>query len=432
MTSTTQPRILIIGGGIGGLCLAQGLRRAGVPVTVHERTRARTDWLQGYRIHINPRGSRALRDCLDPANWQTFVDTVSTVGGGFAFVTEHLRTLVELDEELVNKGSTDPADRHHGVSRITLREVLLNGMSDVVRFGSTFQRYETTPDGRVTAYFEDGTSDTADLLVGADGANSRVRGQLLPHAHRVDTGVLAVAGKYRLTDASRRELPAELTTRANNVLPLGPGSLFTAVWSGDRRTAAVPTTADSGLLYDPTADYAFWGYADEATRFPDSGRLDGYTGERLRQVVLDRIRRWSPDLRRLVAGSDPDTVNVVRIRSASPVDPWPTGPVTLLGDAIHNMTPMAGIGANTALRDADLLRRQLIAVRDGGRALAPAVAEYERQMLDYGFAAVRLSLRNARQAGSANPVARAAFRGLLRTAGAVPALKRRMFADIGN
>ena len=59
---------MIIGGGIGGLCLAQGLRRAGIDVTVYERTLTRTDWLQGYRIHINPHGSRALHDCLDPAN----------------------------------------------------------------------------------------------------------------------------------------------------------------------------------------------------------------------------------------------------------------------------------------------------------------------------------------------------------------------------
>jgi hypothetical protein len=53
------------------------------------------------------------------------------------------------------------------------------------------------------------------------------------------------------------------------------------------------------------------------------------------------------------------------------VRPWPTGPVTLLGDAIHNMTRMAGSGANTALRDADLLRRQLISVAEDRVGLRP-------------------------------------------------------------
>ena len=98
---------------------------------------------------------------------------------------------------------------------------------------------------------------------------------------------------------------------------------------------------------------------------------------------------------------------------------WPTGPVTLLGDAIHNMTPMAGIGANTALRDADLLRRNLIAA---GPDVTAAVADYERRMLDYGFAAVARSLRNTRFATSGHRVAR----GLLRAVNLAPPLKRRM------
>ena len=73
MTSTPlNLEVMIIGGGIGGLCLAQGLRRAGIDVTVYERTQARTDWLQGYRIHINPDGSRALSNSLPPTVWRRF------------------------------------------------------------------------------------------------------------------------------------------------------------------------------------------------------------------------------------------------------------------------------------------------------------------------------------------------------------------------
>jgi 2-polyprenyl-6-methoxyphenol hydroxylase-like FAD-dependent oxidoreductase len=106
--------------------------------------------------------------------------------------------------------------------------------------------------------------------------------------------------------------------------------------------------------------------------------------------------------------------------------------VTLLGDAIHNMTPMAGIGANTALRDADLLRRQLIAVASGERDLIPALHEYEEQMLDYGFAAVKRSLNNARQAGSANRLARGAIRTVLRIVSAVPPLRSLMINSLGQ
>jgi 2-polyprenyl-6-methoxyphenol hydroxylase-like FAD-dependent oxidoreductase len=106
--------------------------------------------------------------------------------------------------------------------------------------------------------------------------------------------------------------------------------------------------------------------------------------------------------------------------------------VTLIGDAIHNMTPMAGVGANTALRDADLLRRQLIAVTSGDQELVPALREYEERMRDYGFAAVKRSLRNARQAGSTNRIARGAFRTVLRMVAGVPPLRRRMAASLGQ
>jgi len=420
--------VMIIGGGIGGLCLAHGLRRAGIPVAVYEQSLTRTDWLQGYRIHINPAGSRALHDCLDPAAWQAFLDTVSAAGGGFGFATERFEDLLRISRDEI-AGSPDPAEQHHGVSRISLRQALLSGLDDVLHLGKTFTHYEVNAEG-VTAYFADGSSDTADLLVGADGANSRVRTQLLPHAVRADTGVLAVAGKHRLTESALARLPERLTGDANLIVPAGRGFLFTAVWRHDRKTVTPDASMPEGFLLDNTSDYTFWAYADGTDRFPaDAGQLDGPA---LTEMVLDRLQDWSPELRELVAGSDPDTVNVVRLRSATPVEPWPTGPVTLLGDAIHNMTPMAGIGANTALRDADLLRRRLIAVQDGQSSLVGAVAEYERQMLDYGFAAVKQSLRNAKQAASGNRFGRAMFRTVLRTTNAVPPLKRRFARALGS
>ncbi|NUR69635.1 MAG: FAD-dependent monooxygenase [Hamadaea sp.] len=421
--------VMIIGGGIGGLALAHGLRQAGIEVAVYERSHARTEWLQGYRIHINPHGSRALRACLEPAAWQAFLDTVSTGDGGFGFTTEGFEDLLRITHDDIAV-SPDPAEQHYGVSRISLRQVLLSGLDDVLHLGKTFTRYETTADGRVRAYFEDGASATADLLVGADGANSRVRGQLLPHATRIDTGVTAVAGKHRLTESALARLPKRLTRDANLVIPAGRGNLFTAVWRHDRKTVAPDGSLPTGFLLDNTADYTFWAYADAADQFPSD--VDGYDGAALMSLILDRTRDWSPELRQLIGGSDADTVNLVRIRSASPVEPWPTGPVTLLGDSIHNMTPMAGIGANTALRDADLLRRQLIAVRDGQTSQAAAVAEYERQMREYGFAAVKQSLRNARQAASANRFGRTMFRAVLRTMSAVPPLKRRFARAFGS
>lgn len=425
MNSPQQLDIMIIGGGIGGLCLAHGLRRAGMGVTVYERTHARTDWLQGYRIHINPHGSRALYNSLPPAVWQRFLDTVSVNNGGFGFATEQLSDLLRFaGSEILPDAS--PADAHYGASRISLREVLLTDLDDVVRLGKTFDRYETGAGGRVTAHFSDGTSASADILVGADGANSRVRQQLLPDAERINTGILAIAGKHRLDSAN---LPRALREDANMIIPTGSGFLFTAVWQPDR-TMIVEEPAPDGFLLDNSTAYTFWAYADQASRFPLDTRT--LSGADLQGVVLDRTVGWAPALRELIGGSDPTTVNAIQVRSATPVDPWTTGRVTLLGDAIHNMTPMAGIGANTALQDADLLRRQLTAVTSRERELIAALHEYEEQMRDYGFAAVKRSLNNARQAGAANRLARGAFRTVLRVIAAVPPLRRRMIASLGQ
>ena len=83
--------VLIIGGGIGGLCLAQGLTRAGISATVYERDRAITDRLQGYRVHISPKGSRALHDCLPPNLFAAFAATCGHPPRTFRMMTERMR-----------------------------------------------------------------------------------------------------------------------------------------------------------------------------------------------------------------------------------------------------------------------------------------------------------------------------------------------------
>ena len=305
------------------------------------------------------------------------------------------------------------------MSRIRLRSVLLGGLDEVVEYGREFVRYELTPDGRVTAHFADGSAATGDVLVGADGANSRVRQQYLPHARRVDTGVLAVAGKHPLPGPE--PLPDALLGTPNNIVPPRSSWMFTAPWRAGAAGPAQPVADEQ--------DYLLWSYTAATDRFP-SDVLDR-DGAALQRLVLERTASWSPDIRTMVANSDPSTVAALPIRTMLPVEPWPASPVTLIGDAIHNMTPMAGVGANTALRDAALLARRL------GRRRArtgwwPRSPGYEREMLDYGFAAVRTSLRNARQAASDRRLPRALFTTALRAAEAVPAVKRAMFAGMGS
>src|SRR4249920_3412102 len=115
-------RVIIIGGGIAGLCLAQGLRQASVDVAVYERDRTPTDRLSGYCIHLNPAGSRALHACLLPALWNRLVATAGEPGG-LGFFSEQLDQLLVITDEDTHGGMTDPTARSHAIDRVRLREI---------------------------------------------------------------------------------------------------------------------------------------------------------------------------------------------------------------------------------------------------------------------------------------------------------------------
>ncbi len=415
-------KIAIIGGGTGGLCLAHGLRRAGFDVAVYERSRTRTERLQGYRVHINPHGSSALHECLPPEQWERFLATTGRSGGSFAFVTEKLRELVVLDEP----DGSDPTRAHHSVSRISLHQVLSSGLDGILNYDKEFVRYEEHDKG-VLCHFADGTTAEADLVVGADGANSRVRKQFLPDAQRVDTGILAVAGKLPLTDETRALVPARLTAGPNYIMPSAGRGMFTAPHEFGGEATNDETASIDPVLFENTGSYVMWAYGASRHRFPAG--LSEMDGSALRRTVLGQIRDWHPGLARMVELTPDGTVSLLPIFTSLPVKPWETGPVTLLGDAVHSMTPFRGIGANTALRDAQLLCRTLIASPDD---FGPAVADYEKKMRGYGFAAVRASKRSAEQFVSENRFGRSMARGMFAFVGAVPPLKRRMFRDQGN
>ncbi|MBB5083273.1 FAD-dependent oxidoreductase [Nonomuraea endophytica] len=417
---TTKKHVAIIGGGIGGLCLAQGLHKAGVQVTVYERDRTPAARLQGYRVHIDPHGAHALHDCLPPELWRAFLDTTGTSGQDFGFLTEQLDVLALIE----TPEAADPADDHHSVSRITLRQVLLADLEDVVRFGKTYERYERLPDGRVRLHFADGDTAVADIVVAADGGNSRVRKQYLPHAERVDTGITTVAGKFLLTDETRGLLARRLTDGPNNVIPPQGIGLFCAPHDLDGAAPAegIGATEQDGALMDNTASYILWAVGAAEGRFPAD--VADLPGPELQAAVSDMISGWHPDLRTMIERSHPDTVSLLPIRTSIPIEAWPASNITLLGDAIHSMTPMRGIGANTALRDARLL---CLALTGDGDELA-AIATYEKQMRGYGFAAVRDSLKAAKQFVGGNRLARTGFKTFLRTVQRFPALKSRVFS----
>jgi 2-polyprenyl-6-methoxyphenol hydroxylase-like FAD-dependent oxidoreductase len=91
-----------------------------------------------------------------------------------SFFDHHLKRLLRIDTAEIDCASVDS---ERPISRIALRKVLRDGVEHLISFGRTFERYEESPDGETIAYFEDGSTEHGTLLVGADGASSRVARQ---------------------------------------------------------------------------------------------------------------------------------------------------------------------------------------------------------------------------------------------------------------
>jgi 2-polyprenyl-6-methoxyphenol hydroxylase-like FAD-dependent oxidoreductase len=418
-------KIIVVGGGIGGLCLAQGLRKAGVGVEVYERDRTPGHRWEGYRIYVSPTGSRSLRACLPDPLWEAFLATSGRVGS-LGFLTEQLDELVVIEESITcPQGAADPAENHYAVDRRTLRRLLLAGLDDVVHFGAEFVRYEHTEDGRVAAIFADGRRAVGDVLVGADGASSRVRRQYLPHAGHVDARVGGVAHKLLLTDDTRTWVPQRLQSGMNSFIVDGPVALFTAVYDP-------PPGARSVLerVAGPTAETLDVPYllcavnADPAVLPRDLTSLDD---DAVRRTVDGLVAGWHPILRRILSESDPASRTPLRFSASAEVAPWESSNVTVLGDAIHTMPPLGGFGGNTALRDARLLGQMLASADRGERDLLDAVRHYEDEMRVYGYTAIRAALGMRDRALSTGGVGAIAVRTWFRFCRAVPAARRRTF-----
>jgi 2-polyprenyl-6-methoxyphenol hydroxylase-like FAD-dependent oxidoreductase len=321
---------------------------------------------------------------------------------------------------------------------VTLRQVLLAGLEKVVHFDKEFVRYEQLGDGgQVTAYFADGTSATADLLVGADGARSRVRQQLLPNAGSIDTPAIGVGGKLPLTADTQSWLPPRLTASKNMILPRRD-FLFTAVFrrrehpdelarriDGQLRTVGL----DTEVLLREAADndYLMWAFVAHRRSYPaDMAALHGTA---LLDLVQQRMTNWHPGLRRLVGESDPGTVQHFDFAAAARVRPWPATNVTLLGDAIHYMPPVGGMGGNAALQDASRLCQALVAADRGQQPLATAIGAYQAEMISRGFATVRGVRLYTAMAISHSRLLRATAKGFFRLCGKVGPLRRAVFSD---
>jgi 2-polyprenyl-6-methoxyphenol hydroxylase-like FAD-dependent oxidoreductase len=397
-------RVAVAGAGLGGLCLAQGLRRAGTDVTVYERDDGLAGRRQGYRLHVDARAGLALQQCLPPELLAAFQATCGQASTRLTVVSERLRVLKEVTVGDPAADSYAPGTLSTSVNRLTLREVLAAGLGDIIVPGREVTGYDASGKG-VRVRFADGGEARADVLVGADGVNSAVRRQYLPTAEPADTGRRCVYGKTPLRPAALELLPAALDAGFTAVMG-GRLGMATGLVRFRNRPEQV-----AGVALSAAEDYLMWGLAGDRGQFgvPDD-RLLVMSPAELHALSATLIRSWHPALRGLHAMADIEETFAVRIRASPVIAAWPPSRVTVLGDAIHAMSPAGGSGANLAVRDAAQLCRALTTAADGDD-ITTAIGQYERQMRDYGYAAVAASARAETERGTLrNPLLRWLYR----------------------
>jgi 2-polyprenyl-6-methoxyphenol hydroxylase-like FAD-dependent oxidoreductase len=335
--------VVIAGAGLGGLCAAVGLRRAGLRVLVLERDTNLTSRPQGYRININPAGDAALRACLPESHFELYRDTSHRqIDPSVDIFSVDLRHLFHRTAEVAQAGPVPAA-----VDRGVLRAILLDAANDV-RFGCEavdVSSHEDDADVRLS----DGSLIRTDLLLAADGAKSTLRKRLLPGCEPEPLQSVAIYGRAPLDSGELTWLPHGVIEQRFVGVTDGSGTtLALGAWYPRRVPAEAARAHVPGLKLPAIEPYVMWVLlcpAKMAPR-PESGP------EALHQYALSTVSGWDPAAARFVRQAIvPDTFRIT-LRAMASVPTWNTGRVTFLGDAIHAMSPAGGEGANTALADA--------------------------------------------------------------------------------
>lgn len=345
MAGQGDRRVLIVGGGIGGLTLANALRRKGLTPVVFERW----DDPSGKGVHLWANATRALKrigllDRILPVSNVEKFSEYRTASGKLL-----TRWAVAAYCEQIGAPSL-------GISRPDLLGALAEALpDDAVRRGANCTGFSMDETG-VTAHFADGGEERGDVLIGADGIHSIVRTQLWGR----------IAPAYSGETVWRAIIPFEHPEKPAGVFEMhhGPGQRF--------------------LTYHVGGGKMLWLAAKNA---PEGGRdAPGEAKERL----LAMFKGWADPIPQIIAATEAAEFRRNDVCYLPDLKTWGAGRVTLLGDAAHAMTIDMGQGACIAIEDAYVLAEKLAVENDVNVALREYEAARQKRATRVAHTARRL------------------------------------------
>lgn len=376
----SHKRIAIIGAGLGGLCLAQGLRKNGIDCKIFEKDPAINTRTQGYRIRVNEPGRQALQECLPQDLYNLFINTCAASRSGMHVLTTSLESSQNDLVESWSDGVKDVPDLKP--NRLTLREILLQGLAESICFGKELTDWKELENSKVKLSFADGTAYTADLVIAADGVHSKI-GKEYCKDQKVNTGNITIYGRTFYSPEALKSISPELQ-KGTSVIIENQYSLII-----DAMVFDVSRKDPSWDIVSPVSDYFYWAFIGNPEVFRLS-QADFYphSGKEIFHSIQQLTYGWHPKLRALFDYADQKSLSITPIRTSLPKKAWPSGNITALGDAVHTMSPAGGVGANTAFIDAALLTENIV-----NNSISAAIADYEDKMRIYSNQAVELSLQ---------------------------------------